>query len=79
MVIFLGAHQGGEAFSIPWLRTSGGPSEIRQGSLEEANVDVVTAMVDMITVMRTYEANQKVLQVQDQTLEKVVNEVGRVG
>ena len=49
------------------------------GTLEESNVDVVTAMVEMIDVMRAYEANQKVVQVQDQTLEKTVNEVGRVG
>ena len=33
-------------------------------------------MVDMITVTRAYEANQKVLQAQDGTLEKAVNQVG---
>ena len=32
----------------------------------------------MITVMRAYEANQKVLQAQDEALAKAVNEVGRV-
>ncbi|NLP18997.1 MAG: flagellar hook-basal body protein [Firmicutes bacterium] len=52
---------------------------IVSGTLEESNVDVVTAMVEMIDVMRAYEANQKVVQVQDQTLGKTVNEVGRVG
>jgi flagellar basal-body rod protein FlgG len=35
-------------------------------------------MVDMITVQRTYEANQKVLKAMDGTLEKAVNEVGAV-
>lgn len=54
-------------------------ARIIPGTLEQSNVDVVTALVEMIEVMRTYEANQKVLQVQDQTLEKAVNEVGRVG
>ncbi len=51
---------------------------IKQGYTEESNVNVITEMVDMITVMRAYEANQKVLQAQDSTLEKAVNEVGVV-
>jgi flagellar basal-body rod protein FlgF len=51
---------------------------VRQGVLEKSNVNVVTAMVDMIAVIRAYEANQKAIQVQDQTLDKAVNDVGRV-
>lgn len=49
---------------------------VGQGFIEQSNVNIVREMVDMITVMRAYEANQKVLQAQDGTLEKVVNEVG---
>lgn len=49
---------------------------IQQGFLELSNVNIVKEMVDMITVMRAYEANQKVLQAQDGTLEKAVNEIG---
>ncbi len=49
-----------------------------QGYDEQSNVNVIDEMVDMITVMRAYEANQKVLQAQDGTLEKAVNEVGLV-
>ncbi len=52
--------------------------KVKQGFLEQSNVNIVSEMVDMITVMRAYEANQKVLQAQDGTLEKVVNEVGAV-
>ncbi|HEY5584837.1 MAG TPA: flagellar hook-basal body complex protein [Ruminiclostridium sp.] len=51
---------------------------VSQGYTEQSNVDVVSEMVDMITVMRAYEANQKVLQAQDETLQKAVNEVGSV-
>jgi flagellar basal-body rod protein FlgG len=51
---------------------------VMQGYTEQSNVNVVSEMVDMITVMRAYEANQKVLQAQDDTLEKAVNEVGAV-
>ncbi|MDF2878342.1 MAG: flgF [Clostridia bacterium] len=48
-----------------------------QGFLESSNVNSVTAMVDMITVSRAYEANQKVIQTQDTILGKAVNEIGR--
>lgn len=48
-----------------------------QGYLEASNVNSVEAMVDMITVSRTYEANQKVLQTQDSLLGKAVNDIGR--
>jgi flagellar basal-body rod protein FlgF len=51
---------------------------ISQGYSEQSNVNVVSEMVDMITVMRAYEANQKILQAQDDTLQKAANEVGVV-
>ena len=51
---------------------------LRQGYLEQSNVNTVSEMVDMITVMRAYEANQKMVHFIDGTLEKVCNEVGRV-
>jgi len=52
---------------------------VQQGFTELSNVNIVREMVDMITVMRSYEANQKVLQAMDGTLEKAVNQVGAVG
>jgi flagellar basal-body rod protein FlgF len=52
--------------------------DVLQGYLEQSNVNTVNEMVDIITVMRAYEANQKCLQIQDSTLEKTVNEVGVV-
>ena len=55
-----------------------GSIQMRQGTVEESNVDVVSQMVQMITVMRAYEANQKVIQTQDAILEKAVNEVGKI-
>ncbi len=51
---------------------------VQQGFAELSNVNTVREMVDMITVMRSYEANQKVLQAIDSTLEKAVSEVGAV-
>jgi len=52
--------------------------EVRQGYREGSNVNPVEEMVRMIAAMRAYEANQKVLQATDTTLEKAANEVGRV-
>ncbi|MBI2252533.1 MAG: flagellar basal-body rod protein FlgF [Armatimonadetes bacterium] len=51
---------------------------LRQGYLEMANVNVLKEMVDMIAIMRSYEANQKLMQSQDEVLGKAVNETGRV-
>jgi len=51
---------------------------VRQGYLERSNVDAAQAMVDMMTALRLYEANQKVIQAYDQSLDKAVNEIGRV-
>lgn len=51
---------------------------IQQGYTEQSNVNAVSEMVDMITITRAYEANQKVIQTTDTMLEKAVNSVGRV-
>lgn len=52
---------------------------IKQGYLEGSNVDATAEMVDMGTTIRSFEANQRVLQAQDDTLGRAVNEVGKVG
>ncbi|MBP1992615.1 flagellar hook-basal body protein [Paenibacillus eucommiae] len=52
--------------------------EVRQGFVERSNVDSAQSMVDMMSALRAYEANQKVIQFYDKSLEKAVNEVGRV-
>ncbi|MBD8004476.1 flagellar hook-basal body protein [Bacillus norwichensis] len=51
---------------------------VSQGFVEKSNVDITRSMTDMITAYRTFEANQKVVQAYDRSLEKAVNEVGRV-
>lgn len=52
------------------------PGRVLQGYLENSNVNAVNEMVDMITIMRAYEANQKAIQAHDSTLDKAVNQVG---
>lgn len=53
-------------------------SMVRQGSIEMANVNAVSEMVNLISGYRAYEVNAKVVQAHDQLLDKAVNEVGRV-
>lgn len=52
--------------------------EVLQGFLEESNVDSIREMVELITLMRNFEAGQKVIRVQDEMMEKSSNEIGRV-
>jgi len=51
---------------------------LEQGMLEASNVNVIDEMVSMITIARAYEAGQKMIQTEDSTLDKTVNQVGRV-
>lgn len=53
-------------------------AQVRQGAVEASNVDLSGQMVQMMTVMKAYEANQKVIQTQDEMLGKAVNEVGKM-
>ncbi|MBU7317573.1 flagellar hook-basal body protein [Paenibacillus oleatilyticus] len=52
--------------------------EVRQGYVERSNVDSSQSMVDMMSALRAYEANQKMVQYYDKSMEKAANEIGRV-
>ncbi|MBO4395368.1 MAG: flagellar basal-body rod protein FlgF [Eubacterium sp.] len=53
-------------------------AQVIQGYTEQSNVNVVKEMVDMITVTRAYEANQKVIRSYDTMLQSAANSVGQV-
>ena len=53
-------------------------AQVEQGVIEASNVQVVSEMVDMITITRAYEANQKIIQTIDTMLDKAVNQVGKL-
>lgn len=53
-------------------------TQILQGSLEDSNAEAIKLMVDMIETFRTFEMGQKSIQIQDQTLQRVVTELGAV-
>jgi len=62
--------------AIPLLNTT--DSFIKQGFIEQSNVDLTKTMTDMMTTYRGFESNQKVIQAYDRSMEKAVNEIGRV-
>ncbi len=51
---------------------------VSQGALEGSNVSITNEMVNMITTMRSFETNQKIVQTIDETLGKAANEIGSV-
>ena len=59
---------------------SGTPSAaVRQDHLEGSTVNVVSEMVELIRVMRAFEAGQKSVQAQDEALQGSISKVGAVG
>jgi flagellar basal-body rod protein FlgF len=59
--------------SIPSAAQS---SQVRQGYLETANSTPTTEMASLVSAMRMFEANQKVLQMQDDRMGRVITELG---
>ena len=51
---------------------------MQQQYLEASNVDASQSMTNLLTAYRAYEANQKVLQAYDKSMDKAVNDIGRV-
>ena len=55
-----------------------GTASVRAGYLEMANVQVVSEMVNLISITRAYESNQKIIQTYDGSLDIAVNQLGRI-
>lgn len=51
---------------------------VTQNYLESSNVDVSAESVNLIEIMRAYEASQKLIQRQDELLDLAINKVGTV-
>jgi flagellar basal-body rod protein FlgG len=49
---------------------------VRQGCLEGANTTAVSEMANLITAMRAFEANQRVIQLQDERMSRAISELG---
>ena len=53
-------------------------TQVYSGYLETSNISMVSEMVNMITVSRAYETNQKVITTYDSTLDIAVNQLGKI-
>lgn len=51
-------------------------SSLRQGALESANLSAATEMSNLMTVMRIFEANQRMAQIQDERIGRTIAELG---
>ena len=51
-------------------------TQVRQGFVEASNTSPTTEMATLITAMRMFESNQKVLQMQGDRMSKVITELG---
>ncbi len=58
--------------AIDGATTKDAGCKVYQGYLEASNVNIVSEMVELITITRDYESNQRVIRAVDETLEKSV-------
>ena len=68
---FKKANQGGNLFSSTDAKTVDGRGAFASGQLESANVEPVSAMIEMISIQRSYEMSQKMVQSQDEATGKL--------
>lgn len=52
---------------------------VKQGYLEDSNVNVLDSMVEMIEIQRSFASVQRTLTVMDATMDTAVNRLGRLG
>ena len=51
---------------------------VKSGTLEMSNVSVVSEMVNLITVQRAYQANQRVIKFHDSAIGRAIENLGKV-
>jgi flagellar basal body rod protein FlgG len=66
---------GGSSFSASSPHAASPEDTIEQGFLESSNVSTVSAMIRMINAQRSYEANAKVLQSEDEVTAQAITKV----
>jgi flagellar basal-body rod protein FlgG len=70
----------GAGLYVPQSKTSPVSSTdtvVRQGAVEESNLDTIHGMVDLVEIQRAYAMNVDALKAMDGVLGNVVNEVGK--
>lgn len=61
------------------MRPNPAKGAVQQYTIEASGVDPVTSLVEMIEATRIYQMNASLLTMQDESLGRAVNEVGRIG
>ena len=64
--------------TVEGAKEKNGDYQVIAGYLEMSNIKVVSEMVEMISVSRAYETNQKLIQTYDGSLEIAANQIGKV-
>ena len=59
--------------AVNGIAGNSGFGNIQSGSLEESNVDTTSALVDMITAQRDFQANAQMIQTEDQVTQSIIN------
>lgn len=74
-------HEAGGIFRAVGTRASVAAEDrgVRQGFIEESNTDTLSSMIDMITIQRAYGAVQGSLRTIDGVMDRIANDIGRVG
>jgi flagellar basal body rod protein FlgG len=60
----------------PALQPTPSTATLRDGFVEQSNASGLGEMANMMTAMRTFEANQHVIQIQDDRMNKTITELG---
>lgn len=68
--------EGGNLYNSTEVPLDAANVELKQGFLENSNVSIAREMVDMMTLYRAYETNQRILTMIDETLGMAANEIG---
>jgi flagellar basal-body rod protein FlgF len=64
--------------AVPATPVPEGVTRVHQGAIEDANLDTLTSMVDLITIQRAYAANVEALKAMDGVLGSITHDIGRV-
>jgi flagellar basal body rod protein FlgG len=64
-------------FATSGTLEAGAPGRVRQGALEDANVDSITGLVDLLAIQRAWAANTEAMRAMDSVLATVTNDIGK--
>lgn len=68
-----------DLYAAEGARARPADARIRQGAYEASGVEPIQALVEMISATRAYEANARMITLQDESLGRMVSELGRFG